>query len=129
MTFTSCTDEVRVKVPSFQKVTLFLQYKIFNRDGIRLHFVCLKMLMTSVILNDQAPKRFASIGFFVTSTQSHKDKHYQELIIEIKLEACNVHTKFAILCRFYYLRHSIENFSDYSLPLDVTVLFRKLKKI
>ena len=38
MTFTSCTDEVRVKVPSFQKVTLFLQCKIFNRDGIRLHF-------------------------------------------------------------------------------------------
>ena len=38
MTFTSCTDENRVKVPSFQKVTLFLQYKIFNRDGIRLHF-------------------------------------------------------------------------------------------
>ena len=38
MTFTSCTDEVRGKVPSFQKVTLFIQYKIFNRDGIRLHF-------------------------------------------------------------------------------------------
>ena len=27
MTWTSCTDEAREKVPSFQKVTLFLRYK------------------------------------------------------------------------------------------------------
>ena len=33
-----CTDEIRVKVPSFQKVTLFLRYKILNRDVINLRF-------------------------------------------------------------------------------------------
>ena len=36
MTF--CTDDVRVKVASFQKVTQFLQYKTFQRDIIRLNF-------------------------------------------------------------------------------------------
>ena len=36
-TCTSYTDEVGLKVPSFQKFTLFLQYKIFHRDVIRLH--------------------------------------------------------------------------------------------
>ena len=40
MTCTFCIDDVRVKVPSFQKVTQFLQYKIFHRDIIRLN-VCL----------------------------------------------------------------------------------------
>ena len=40
MTCTFCIDNVRVKVPSFQKVTQFLQYKIFHRDIIRLN-VCL----------------------------------------------------------------------------------------
>ena len=38
MTCTFCTDDVRVKVPSFKKVTQFLQYKIFHRDIIRLNF-------------------------------------------------------------------------------------------
>ena len=40
----------------------------------------------------------------------------------------NLHTKFALTCTPYYLRHGIEIFSDYSLPLDVTVLIWKLKK-
>ena len=40
MTFTSCTDEVRVKVTSFQKVTLFLRHNLFHRDLINLR-VCL----------------------------------------------------------------------------------------
>ena len=30
LTGTSCTDDARVKVPSFQKVTFFLQYEIFT---------------------------------------------------------------------------------------------------
>ena len=38
MTCTFSTDDVRVKVPSFQKVTQFLQYKKFHRDIIRLNF-------------------------------------------------------------------------------------------
>ena len=36
MTCTSSTDEVRVKVSSFQKVAYFLQYTMFHRDVIRL---------------------------------------------------------------------------------------------
>ena len=38
------------------------------------------------------------------------------------------HTKFALFCTPYFLRHGIEIFSDNSLPLDATVPFRKLKK-
>ena len=38
MTCISCTDGVRVKVPSFQKVTLFLRYEIFHRYVINLRF-------------------------------------------------------------------------------------------
>ena len=40
-----------------------------------------------------------------------------------------IHRKFALFCMPYYLRHSIEIFSDYSLLLDVTVLVWKLKNI
>ena len=36
--YRSCTDEVREKVPSFQKVTPFLRYKMFHRDVINLRF-------------------------------------------------------------------------------------------
>ena len=32
-------------------------------------------------------------------------------------------SNFAMLCILYYLRHDIEVFSDYSLPLDINVLF------
>ena len=38
MTDTSCTDDARVKVPTFQKVTFFLQYEMFHRDAIHLIF-------------------------------------------------------------------------------------------
>ena len=38
MTGTSCSDDARVKVPSFQNVTIFLQYEIFHRDAIHLYF-------------------------------------------------------------------------------------------
>ena len=38
MTGTSCRDDARVKVPSFQKVTFFLQYYIFQRDAVHLYF-------------------------------------------------------------------------------------------
>ena len=37
-TGTSCTDDARVKVPSIQKVTFFLQYEIFHTDAIHLYF-------------------------------------------------------------------------------------------
>ena len=38
MAGSSCTDDARVKVPLFQKVTFFLQYEILHRDAINLNF-------------------------------------------------------------------------------------------
>ena len=68
MMCTSCIDEVRVKVPSFQKVTLFLRYKIFNRDFINLRF-CLFVDVTDYHdLRRINLKSFVSIGLFVFST-------------------------------------------------------------
>ena len=52
MTFTSCTDDAKVKAPSFQKVTFFLQYEIFHRDAIICVFVCMKMFLTAVIKDE-----------------------------------------------------------------------------
>ena len=129
MTFTFCTYEVRVKLTSFQKVTLFLLYEIFHRDVIRLHF-CLfydvndccnikKNRIQKVLLHSES-------SFLLRNTI--KTNTIGSLVIEIKLKACNLHTNFAMLCTLYYLRQSIEIFSDYSLPLDVTVLLCKLKK-
>ena len=37
----ACTDEVREKVSSFQKVTLFLRYKPYNRALINFKRFCL----------------------------------------------------------------------------------------
>ena len=42
--------------------------------------------------------------------------------MEIQLNACKLHRKFALFSTPYYLRHGIEIFSNYSLLLDVTVL-------
>ena len=38
MTRTSFTEEVRVKVPSFKKSHILLQYETFHKNVIRLHF-------------------------------------------------------------------------------------------
>ena len=46
---TSCTDEVTVKIPSFQKVTLFYDIKYSTETLLVYVFVCLKMLLTIVI--------------------------------------------------------------------------------
>ena len=54
ITGTACTDEARVKVPVFQKVTFLLQYEIFHRDAIHLFFVCMKMFLTAVIKDKHA---------------------------------------------------------------------------
>ena len=54
-----------MKAPSFQKVTLFLRYKIFNRDVINLRFVSLKMLLTTVIEEELTSKvLFRKDSFF-----------------------------------------------------------------
>ena len=75
MTHTSCTDEVRVMVPSFQIVTLFLRYKILNRDVINLRFCLFEDVTDYHDLRRINLKSFVSIGlrFFDTITQ---DKHY-----------------------------------------------------
>ena len=48
ITGTPSTDDAGVNVPSFQKVTFFLQYEMFHRDANHLHFVCMKMFLTAV---------------------------------------------------------------------------------
>ena len=49
MTCTSCIDEVRVMVPSFQKSHSFLNIK-YPIETLSVYiFVCLKMLLTTVI--------------------------------------------------------------------------------
>ena len=59
MTGTSSADDVRVKVPSFQRVTFFLQYAIFHSDVNHLFFACMKMCLTAVIKAEHT-----SIDFF-----------------------------------------------------------------
>ena len=54
MTGTACTDDARVKVSSFQKVTIFATYEIFHRDAIHLFCVCMKMFLTAVIKDGHA---------------------------------------------------------------------------
>ena len=68
MTCTFCTDDVRVKVPSFQKVTQFLKYKIFHRDINRLNFCLFEVIPDCHDLRRINFKSFASIGIFISST-------------------------------------------------------------
>ena len=64
-TCTSCTAEVRVKVASFQKVTLFLRYEIFNRDVINLRFCLFEDVTDYHDLRRINLNSFVSIGLFV----------------------------------------------------------------
>ena len=68
MTCTFCTDVVRVKIPSFQKVTQCLQYKTFQRDIIRVNLCLLEDINDCRDLRRISLKSFASIGIFVSST-------------------------------------------------------------
>ena len=49
MTCTSFTDKVKVKVPSFQEVTLFFNIKFLTETLLIYGFVCLNMLLTTMI--------------------------------------------------------------------------------
>ena len=73
-------------------------------------------------------KSFDYIRLFVFATLQHWTNTLSRLIIEIRLQACNLHREFALLCKLYYQRHGIETFSNYSSSSDVTVLFWELKK-
>ena len=77
MTGVASTADTRVKVPSFQKVTIFLQYEIFNRDAIHCIIVCMKLFLTVVIkdehtLNDllKSDSSFLLRNNMMTSTTS-----------------------------------------------------------
>ena len=61
ITCTFCTDEVRVKIPSFQNVRQFLQYKIFHRDSIRLLFCLFEDIPDCCDLRRISFKSFTSI--------------------------------------------------------------------
>ena len=54
MTATSGTDDARVKVPSFQKVTFFYNMKYSTETRSICTFVCLKMFVTVVIKDKHA---------------------------------------------------------------------------
>ena len=86
MTCTPCTDEVREKVPSFQKVTLFLRYK-HNTEPLSVNvFVCLKMLLATVIYEESTSKvLFPSDSSFVL-LNNIRQTFFSRLIIEIQLK-------------------------------------------
>ena len=48
MTGTACTDDARVKVPSFKKVTFLLQYEK------HLFIICIRMFLTAMIKDEHA---------------------------------------------------------------------------
>ena len=63
-----CTS-VRDKVPSFQKVTLSLGYKIFNRDVINLRFSLSEDVTDYRDLRRINLKKFVLTGLLVLATQ------------------------------------------------------------
>ena len=99
----TCTEEVRVKVPSFQKFTLFQQYQTFRRNIIHLHFACLKMSLTAMIQDDYEQKNRIQSDASLFLSNNTKTCTITRLIKEIQLLACSLGTEFAMLCLIYYL--------------------------
>ena len=55
MAGTSCTDDARVKVPSFQKVTVFFyNIRYLTETPSIIVFVCVKMFLTAKIKDEYA---------------------------------------------------------------------------
>ena len=77
---TSCTDDGREKVPSFQKVTLFYDINTQNPYQLTFLFVTGYRDIRRIKLNF-----FVSIGLVVFATQQHKKTTISRLIIEIQL--------------------------------------------
>ena len=128
MTGTSCTDDARVKVPLFQKVTFFYNIQ-YSTETISICIsACLKMFLTTVIEVKQASDDLLYLDSSFLLCNSMKTKTTSSLIIEIQLYACNLHSKFAQFCTPYYLRHGIGIFSVHLLLLNVSVLVWKLQK-
>ena len=119
MTGTSCTDDARELVPIFQKVTFFSTlYNIPQRV-----FVSLKMFLTGVIKDKHASNDLLqSVSSFLLRNNM-KTNTTSSLIIEIQLNAYNLHMEFALFCTPYYLRHGIDIFSDYILIRGTFFMF------
>ena len=62
-TGTSCTDDARVKVPSFQKSHFFYSIKHFTETLSICIFVCLKMFLTAEILDEHASNDLFHLDF------------------------------------------------------------------
>ena len=89
-------------------------------------FICLKMFLTAMIRDEHAICfTWAPLLCYVITWR----QTLPAIEVETQLYACHLHRKFALFCMPYYLRHDIENFSDYLLLLDLTVLVWKLKNI
>ena len=85
MTCTFCTDDVRVKVPSFQKVTQFFQYK-YSAETLSVYvFVYLKIFLTAVIEEEEASKVLLQSKASFLPRDSMKTNTISSLIIEIQL--------------------------------------------
>ena len=74
-TFTSCTDEVRIKVPSFKKAVHFFNIK-YSSATLSV-YIFLKMLLTAVSLLQSASS--------FLPRNNMKTKTISSLIIEIQL--------------------------------------------
>ena len=55
MAGTSCTDDTRVKVPSFQKVTVYFYNMRYSTETPSIYiFVCVKIFLTALIKDEHA---------------------------------------------------------------------------
>ena len=85
VTCTSCTDEVREKVSSFKKVTLFYDKTI--TQSLNQLTLCLFEDVTGYrdIRRINLKSFFFSIELVVFATQQHKTNTFSRLIIKIQL--------------------------------------------
>ena len=79
VTFTYCADAVRAKVPSFQKVTQFTEIKDILQISYSFEFLLFEGFNDCRDYRRMRIQSFDTIGFLVSVTQSHEDKHYQQL--------------------------------------------------
>ena len=104
MAGTSCTDGARVKIPSFQKVTIFfLQYEVSIETPSICIFVCVKMILTAVIRDEHASNDLLQSDSSFLFRNRMMTNTISSLIIGIQLFACNLQRKFALFCKPYYL--------------------------
>ena len=111
-TYTSCMDEVRVKVPSFKNSHFF--YKI--KQSIETLFVyillvgrCYQLPWSKMAKHQKKLEEFDTSFFLSNDTKTCTTSR---LIKGIQLLACKLGTEFAMLFTIYYLLNGSEIFSD-----------------